>query len=233
MTAGPPASSASAGEARQRRPLLEDRRGDADALGDVVQREAEHEERAKPGRTGGERRADGEPLAEIVQADAERDVDASASPLGAPCAPADGHQEQEARGSREHDHRRPLEDARRPSPRAPAPPRACRRAGSQAGRWSAPAGSSCRCGRRRAAPDRTSARSRPAGCRRRRRGCACATRLLGVATGVGTATAISCSKVAPVLVTNVDAMRLAQHPRERNRDPRRRRRARSARPDPA
>ena len=60
-------------KAPERRPLLEDRRGDADAFGDVVQREAEHQEGAEPGRARREGGADRQPFAEIVQADAERD----------------------------------------------------------------------------------------------------------------------------------------------------------------
>ena len=72
--AGPPASSARPTKCEQPRPIAHERRGDADPLGHVVQREAEDEEDAEGGLAQGEGGADGQPLAEVVQPDAERDL---------------------------------------------------------------------------------------------------------------------------------------------------------------
>ena len=74
MTAGPPASSARTAKRHERRLDLEDWCGDADAFGDVVQREAEDQEGAEARRTRREGGTDGETFAEIVQADAEGDI---------------------------------------------------------------------------------------------------------------------------------------------------------------
>ena len=52
--------------------LVGERRGDAEALGDVVDHEADDQERAERELAERERRADREPLAEVVQADADR-----------------------------------------------------------------------------------------------------------------------------------------------------------------
>jgi hypothetical protein len=57
-----------------RRALARNRRGDADALGDVVQREAHHQKGAQRGLAEGIGRPDRQPLAQVVQADAERDA---------------------------------------------------------------------------------------------------------------------------------------------------------------
>ena len=72
--AGPPASSARPTKCSSARPLAHQRRGDADPLGDVVQREAEDQEDAEGGLAQGEGGADGQPLAQVVQPDAERDL---------------------------------------------------------------------------------------------------------------------------------------------------------------
>ena len=128
--AGAPASSASPTKADERRRLLHQRRGDADALGDVVQREAEHEEGAEPRGAGREGGADREALAEVVQADAERDGGRERQPGRGAAAAADDPQQEEADArprappSRGPGRRRP---PRRP---ARARPRASRRTGS-------------------------------------------------------------------------------------------------------
>ena len=72
--AGPPASSARPTKCEQPRPVAHQRRGDADALGHVVQREAEDQEDAEGGFAQREGGADGQPFAQVVQADAERDL---------------------------------------------------------------------------------------------------------------------------------------------------------------
>src|SRR5215217_7395869 len=69
-------------QGRQPRPLVDQGGDDADALGDVVEREAEYQEGAERGGAGGERRADREPLAEVVDADAERNRGREPHPLG-------------------------------------------------------------------------------------------------------------------------------------------------------
>ena len=208
-----------AGEGPERRPLLQDRRGDADAFGDVVQREAQHQERAEPRRARREGRADRQPFAEIVQADAERDEGRERKPG-----------------------RRAVRGGRPPSAEGSWPPP---RARPSTGPWNIAADFAGKFerfleridqkerqqadgqrqqevhavrGRRRAAPDKTSGRSRPARCRRRCRAApaaqarrvACRRRhrdrdlVLERRAGVG---------------DDVDGVRLAQHPGERQRDP--------------
>ena len=94
--AGAPASKASPTKAAERRRLLHQRRGDADAFGDVVKREAEHEEGAEPCGSGREGGTDREALAEVVQADPDRDGGRERQPgRGAP-ATADEPQQEEA-----------------------------------------------------------------------------------------------------------------------------------------
>ena len=72
--AGPPARSARATKWRQPRPIAHQRRGDADALGDIVQRKAEDQEDAEGRFAERERGADGQAFAQIVQADTERNL---------------------------------------------------------------------------------------------------------------------------------------------------------------
>ena len=72
-TAGAPAISPSATSRPQRRLRLGERRDDGQALGRVVQREADDEEGAERQRADGVRRADGDALAEVVQPDADGD----------------------------------------------------------------------------------------------------------------------------------------------------------------
>src|SRR5690606_24206670 len=61
-------------EVGQARAFAQDRRGDADALGDVVERETGDQEDPERYLAQREGRADGQPLAEVVQPDAERDA---------------------------------------------------------------------------------------------------------------------------------------------------------------
>ena len=79
-----------------------------DALGQVVQREADHQERGQRGLAGGEGGADGEPLAEIVQPDAERDEGREREALGGAAAAAADHHQREEGGQRAE----PDQDAR-------------------------------------------------------------------------------------------------------------------------
>ena len=79
---GQPAKAAAGG-------VLHQRRGDADAFGDVVQRETEHEEGAEPAAPAGEGGTDRETLAEVVQADPEGDVGRQRQPGRGAAAPAD------------------------------------------------------------------------------------------------------------------------------------------------
>ena len=99
-----------AGETPQRRPFPEDRRGDADALGYVVQRETQHQERAEPGRTGREGGTYRQPFAQIVQADAERDECRQGEACRRSAAPADRDQQEKTRDRSKHDHDVALED---------------------------------------------------------------------------------------------------------------------------
>ena len=72
--AGAPAMSASAGEAPEAERLaLGDRRGDPEPLGDVVDHEADDEERPERQLAERERGSDREALAEVVEADPDRD----------------------------------------------------------------------------------------------------------------------------------------------------------------
>ena len=74
-------------EVPQRRPLAHQRRGDADPLGHVVQREADDQEDAERGLAEREGGADGQPLAQVVQPDAERDLigQSASERLAGPC----------------------------------------------------------------------------------------------------------------------------------------------------
>jgi len=60
-------------EEAPRRPLPDQRRGDAEALGGVVQPEADDQHVEQAGRVAGGRLADGQALGEVVQADADGD----------------------------------------------------------------------------------------------------------------------------------------------------------------
>ena len=73
--AGAPAIERQHGEPAEPTTLaaLGDRRRDPEPLGDVVDHEADDEERPERELAERERRADREPLAEVVQADADRD----------------------------------------------------------------------------------------------------------------------------------------------------------------
>ena len=184
-------------EGRQPGPPVDQGRDDADALGDVVEREAEHQEGAKRGGAGGERRADRQPLAEVVDADAERDRGRERHPLE-PAALAAPERQQEHRGERgdQPDHG-PAVEARCRLPRQlerllervdqkeQEQPDGERQREIEGG---AAAGS--------AAPDRTASRARPAGRRRTGRPGPSAPRLPRV--GVGTATSMVCSKATPL-----------------------------------
>ena len=79
-TAGAPAIRPSSASRPSDRPLVRDRRDDRQALGRVVQREADHEERAERERADRVRGADRDALAEVVQADPDRDEHAPAMP---------------------------------------------------------------------------------------------------------------------------------------------------------
>ena len=127
-------------EDRQPGPLLDQGRDDADALGDVVQREAEHQEGAERRGAGGEGRADRQPLAEVVQADAERDRGRERHPLRA-CRPgaAQANRSSNAVSAATSQTRPRRGSPAPPRPPARAPPRACRPAGTGAARRSAPA----------------------------------------------------------------------------------------------
>ena len=139
---------------------------------------------------------------------------------GRPALPSrHAHQQKEARRRGKHDHGRSLEDRRRFG-------RELQRLDDRVDQQEAEqADGHCqqeihrRLAPRRAAPDRTSGRPRPGGCRRRRRAAPARRGFADVTTGVGTATAISWSNVAPVLVTKRHLVRLAQHPWKRHADP--------------
>ncbi|CAE7319613.1 ybaL, partial [Symbiodinium pilosum] len=101
------------GEAPERRPCLEDRRGDSDALGHVVHGEAQHQESPQARRAGGEGGTDRQPLAEVVQPDAERDVEREREAHRRAAPAPDGHEQHEAGAGGEQHQQRSLELHRR------------------------------------------------------------------------------------------------------------------------
>ena len=178
-----------ADEGDERWASFQQRRGNPNPLGDVVKGEAEDEERAEPGGAGREGGADREALAEIVQTDPEGDVGRERQPgrRAAPAAEAQSRRKLSAAAST---------TITGPWNAAAASPGEFegildgvdkRNASSpivRARRKLMPSG------RARAAPDRTSGRSPPAGCRRTRRpgpaaqaGSTCGLRV-GTATGI-------------------------------------------------
>jgi len=77
------------------------------------EREADDQEGAERRRARGEGRADGQPLAEVVQADAQGDQRRHAHGRLLARSAADGQQHSQAQQRAEDDHRHALEDARR------------------------------------------------------------------------------------------------------------------------
>lgn len=98
------------GKGPQRRANLQHRCRNADALGDIVEGETKHQERAKARRARREGGADGQSLAEIVQPDAERDERRERHAGRSSAAPARRQEQKEARCGRQNHHDLTLED---------------------------------------------------------------------------------------------------------------------------
>ena len=121
-----------ADEGGKRRALLRrhQRGGDADALGDVVDDEADDQEGRQRRGAGGERRADREALAEIVEADAEGDEEGEAHALRRlAAAPADRQQADGGQAHGDPDDGRAAQPVERLGAGFEALGRACRRTG--------------------------------------------------------------------------------------------------------